>query len=200
MKNVTDLADQVATLLRASGVENYDQTKNLFSEVRRIMALSPPKRRKPKGGPKTISHSELQSFLLAAHEISDEIGLMMSTLYKTALGVGEFTDLNVEDLRQQERILVANAQIEEKRRQVIITGDLANLLGYHVGERTSGPLFMSNRKGAYSMRRVQQLTRQVSELAGLDDTVTPEMLRQTRLEHLRDAGMEEEDLRGYIGG
>lgn len=199
MKNVTALADQVATLLRDSGVENYDQTKNVFSEVRRIMQITRPKKRKPKEGPKTISLGELQSFLLAAYEVSDEIGLMMATLYKAALGVGEFTELTVSDLRQKDKILVANSQTAEKRREVVVPADLANLLGFHIGERSSGPLFMSKRKGAYSVRRIQQITRQVSELAGLSNSATPEVIRQTRLEHLREAGMDEEDLRVYVG-
>lgn len=199
MKNVTAVADQVATLLRESGVVSYDQTKYVFGEVRRIMQLTPPKRRKTKEGPKTISLKELQSFLLSAHDVSDEIGLMMTTLYKTAVGVGEFVRLEVNDLRQDDRVLIVNAQEEEERREVIIPGDLANLLGFHIGGRAAGPLFMSKRRGAYSVRRVQQIVRQVSALAGLEVAVTPEVVRQTRLEHLRDAGMDEEDLRGYIG-
>lgn len=199
MKNVTALANQVATLLRDSGVENYDQTKNLFSEVRQIMEITRPKNRKSKEGPKTIGLGELQSFLLAAYEVSDKVGLMMATLYKAALGVGEFTELTVSDLRQKDKILIANSGTAEKRREVFIPADLANLLGFHVGERSSGPLFMSKRKGAYSVRRVQQITRQVSELAGLSNSATPEVIRQTRLEHLREAGMDEDELQVYIG-
>jgi site-specific recombinase XerD len=199
MKNVTALADQVATLLRESGVESYDQTKNVFSEVRRIMQLSRPKKRKSRSGPKTIDLRELQSFLLAAYEVSDEIGLMMTALYKTALGVGEFTELSVSDLRSSDNLLVVNPGNPEKMREIIIPADLANLLGYHVGDRSSGPMFMSKRKGAYSARRIQQITQQVSELAGLSHSATPEMIRQTRLEHLREAGMDEEDLQMYVG-
>jgi len=199
MKNVRALADQVATLLRDAGVENYDQTKNVFSEVRRIMQITRPKKRKTKEGPKTIGLGELQSFLLAAYEVNDEVGLIMTTLYKAALGVGEFTELTVSDLRQKDKKLVVNSRTAEKRREVVIPGDLANLLGFHVGDRSSGPLFMSKRKGAYSVRRVQQVTRQVSELAGLSKSATPEVLRQTRLKHLREAGMDEEDLRAYVG-
>lgn len=124
---------------------------------------------------------------------------MMTTLYKTAVGVGEFVRLEVNDLRQADRVLIVNAQEEEERRAVIIPGDLANLLGFHIGSRAAGPLFMSKRKGAYSVRRVQQITRQVSALAGLEVAVTPEVVRQTRLEHLRGAGMNEEDLKAYVG-
>jgi hypothetical protein len=58
---------------------------------------------------------------------------------------------------------------------------------------------MSKRKGSYFVRRVQQITRQVSELAGLSNSATPEIIRQTRLEHLREAGMDEEDFRAYAG-
>jgi site-specific recombinase XerD len=199
MKNVTALAGQVATLLRNSGVENYDQTKNLFSEVRRIMEITRPKKRKLREGPKTIGLGELQSFLFSAYEVSDEVGLMMATLYKAALGVGEFTELTVSDLRQKDKILVVNSGTAEKKREVVVPADLANLLGFHIGDRSSGPLFMSKRKGAYSVRRVQQITRQVSELAGLSNSATPEVIRQTRLKHLREAGMDEEDLRAYTG-
>jgi len=177
MKNVTALADQVAALLRSAGVENYDQTKHVFSEVRRVMELTPPKKRKVKVGPKTISFADLQSFLLAAYDVSDEVGLMMATLYKTAAGVVEFTELAATDLQQQEGILIVNTRSMGERREIIIPPDLANLLGFHVGDRSSGALFLSKRKGAYSVRRIQQLTRQVSELAGLSDPATPEMIR-----------------------
>jgi integrase len=163
------------------------------------MQVKRPKKRKPKGGPRTISLKELQSFLLAAHEMSDDVGLMMTTLYKTATSVGEFSELEVSDLQEEDRALIINARKPGERRELAIPRDLANLLGFHVGDKSTGPLFTTKRKGAYSIRRLQQITRQVSDLAGLSHSATPEIIRQTRLEHLREAGMDEEDLRAYVG-
>lgn len=199
MKDVKNVASRIAALLQEAGVDRYDQTKNVFGEVRRLMKLRPPKTRTTRSGPKVISSRELQALLLAAHEASDEIGLLVSTLYKAALRTRELVRLDVVDLRQGERTLIVRGQGNRAAREVVIPSDLARLLRLHVGERAAGPIFFSKRGGRFSVRRVQQLTQQLAERAALETAVTPDVLRRSRLAHLRQVGMDEESLRSYVG-
>mgnify|MGYP000565188803 CR=1 FL=1 len=42
MQDTAKIAKQLARILRKAGVDNYDQTKHIFRQVRQELDLSPP--------------------------------------------------------------------------------------------------------------------------------------------------------------
>lgn len=198
MNEVKAIAQQVARLLRKSGLETYDQTKHVFREVRRELDLSPPKR-SSRGGARHLSAEEIRAFLQVAHRRDAALGLMLKTLYKSAVRVDEFTSLEAYDLRYERRRLVVRSRKRDTDREVILSPQLAQLLGLHLGDRRSGPLFCSRRGRAYSNRRIQQLVDEVADAAEITKRVTPQVLRLTRAALLTEGGLPREQLELFLG-
>jgi integrase/recombinase XerD len=198
MQEVSKLAKQLAKQMRKAGVTNYDQTKHIFKEVRKELDLSPDKKR-GKGTVKRISLEQLRRFLEFAQRHSAERGLMMQTLYETAVRVDEFTNLRVEHFLYEQRRLVVVAGKGDKRREIPLTSNLANMLRIHNSERSEGPLFRSSRGKAFTSRRIQQIVNDVAESASLTTHLTPHILRHTRATDLVEAGMTRDQLRSLLG-
>lgn len=198
MQNVDQLAKQVARLLRKGGVINYDQTKHVFRQVRKELDLSPPKRR-GRDTVKRISIEQLRSFLDHAQRKSFLRGLMMQTLYETAVRVDEFVNLRVEHFLYEQRRLIIAAGKGDKRREIPLTSTLATLLRGHCSGREQGALFQSRRGKKYTARRIQQIVDEVATDAGLTTRVTPHTLRHTRATDLVEAGMTRDQLRSLLG-
>jgi site-specific recombinase XerD len=198
MQEVSKLAKQLAKQMRKAGVKNYDQTKHIFKEVRKELDLSPAKKR-GKGTVKRISLEQLRRFLEFAQRHSAERGLMMQTLYETAVRVDEFTNLRVEHFLYEQRRLVVVAGKGDKRREIPLTSNLANMLRIHNSDRSEGPLFCSSRGKAFTSRRIQQIVNDVAESASLTTHLTPHILRHTRATDLVEAGMTRDQLRSLLG-
>jgi integrase len=198
MENVDTLAKQIARQLRKGGVETYDQTKHVFRRVRKELELSPPKRR-GRDTVKRLSVEELRAFLKAAERRKAQVALMMQTLYESAVRVSEFTGLDASDLMYEQRRLLVRAGKGDKRREVLISSELATMLRLHLNGRQSGPLFRSRHGKAYSSRRIQYLVDEVGRAAGIAQRVTPHTLRHTRATLLTEAGMTREELGPLLG-
>lgn len=198
MQDVSQLAKQIARTMRKAGVADYDQTKHVFRLVRKELELSPPKRR-GRDTVKRLSTEQLRAFLSHAHRDSAKLGLMMLTLYETAVRVAEFSALRAEDFLYEQRRLVVARGKGDKRREVPLTRELANLLRLHLNGRTEGPMFRSTRGKAYSTRRVQQLVDEVAAAADIKIRVTPHILRHTRATLLVEGGMTRDELRPMLG-
>jgi site-specific recombinase XerD len=198
MQDVDKLVKQVARLLRKSGVENYDQTKHIFREIRKELDLSPPKRR-GRDTVKRISLEQLRSFLDHAQRHSATRGLMMQALYETAVRVDEFVNLRVEHFLYEQRRLVVVAGKGDKRREIPLTSALSNLLRIHNDKRTEGPIFRSTKGSAFTCRRIQQIVDEVASNAVLTTKISPHILRHTRATDLVEAGMTRDQLRSILG-
>ena len=198
MENVAQLAKKIANLMRKEGVENYDQTKNVFREVRRQLDLTQPTR-KGRGTVKRLSTEQLRDFLEQAHRHSATRGLMIQTLYEAALRVSEFVNLRVEDFYYDQRRLVVKSGKGDKRREVPITPALANLLRIHINDRDQGPIFRSRQAGPFTTRRIRQIIDEVGQAANIKTKVYPHLLRHTRATLLVESGMTNEQLQPMLG-
>jgi hypothetical protein len=102
-----------------------------------------------------------------------ERGLLIKTLFQTGAHVSEFVNLTAEDVFFEEQmILIAKAK-GGKSRYVPILPELAQELRTHLGQRTVGYLFETNRATRYSPRRIQQIIE------------VPALFRIATREHLR---------------
>ena len=93
----------------------------------------------------------------------------------------------------------------DKRREVPIRRDLAQLLRLHIGVRRAGPLFASRQQGSgltphvLTRQRVGQMVRDVAEAAGISKRVYPHLLRHTVATRLLALGMDITDLQRFLG-
>lgn len=186
---------RVAKILRDGGY-SYDQSKHLIAEARKRVALKPPRRRK--GSVDRLTVEELDAFLKVAYEQSGVRGLMSRTLLETASRVGAFCRMKVEDVSFGD-LEIRVLDKGDKSRDVPILQSLANELRLHLAGRSSGFLFPSPRGGAYSIRRVQQIVKDVAEAANIRKPVYPHLLRHTMAQKLADEGMPENLLQRFLG-
>ena len=186
---------RVAKILRDGGY-TYDQSKHLFAEARRRVALTTPRR---KGGSvDRLTHEELEALLGVAYEQSGTRGLMIRTLLETGCRVGAFCRMKAEDVSFGE-LEVRIVDKGGKARDVPILRSLGNELRLHLRGRYTGYLFPSPRGGHYSKRRVQQIVKEVATVAGIRKNVYPHLLRHTIAQVLADHGMPENLLQQFLG-
>lgn len=186
----------LAKILTRGGY-SYQTSKRLMKRARDVAGLKPPK---TQGGiVERLTEDEAEAFVGAAYEASGTRGLMMQTLLLSGLRVSEFVALRIEDLSWTERALFVENGKGGKRRRVRMPQGLAQALRIHVGTREAGPLFVSQRGGAYGTRRVQQLVKETASEAGITRRVHPHLLRHTYAMDLRRRGVEVDVIRDLLG-
>lgn len=196
-KDLKGLATSVAKLLKKHHLD-YDQTKHVFKLVRAELRLKPPRRRS-QGTVKRLSQTEIEALLKTAFDWNPTTGLMLITLYETATRVGEFVNLQPDDLLFDELRVVIRHGKGDKRREVPITKNLAYALQVHLDGRRRGYVFESNRASKFTPRRIQQIVAIVVERASLLKKVTPHTLRHTRATLLVERGMSKDLLQVFLG-
>ncbi|BDS15696.1 tyrosine-type recombinase/integrase [Aureispira anguillae] len=177
---------------------SYSQSQYIFKQVRKKLELKPEK--KNKGTVKRLSRKEYKRFINMAYEKSSKIGLMMQVLFETATRVDEFTSFNADDIYFEELRIVIQSGKGDKRREVPIEENLARLLSTHLKDRRSGPIFRTQRNGRFTNRRIQQIVKEIAEIAQITSIeVTPHTLRHSRATFLAEDGMGKDYLQVFLG-
>ena len=134
-----------------------------------------------------------------AYRMKGERGLLIKTLFQTGARVSEFVNLKVEDVFFEEQmILIAKAK-GGKSRYVPILPELAQELRTHLGQRTVGYLFETNRATRYSPRRIQYIVKETAEQAQITKRVYPHLLRHSVATTLLERGMPIEQIQKFLG-
>ena len=127
---------------------SYDQTAYVVKEVRRSIGIERPKMRKRVVA--RLSREEETRLITHAYRMQGGRGLLIKTLFQTGARVSEFVNIKAEDIFFDEQmILIAKAK-GGKSRYVPILPELAQELRTHLGKRTVGYLFETNRATRYS--------------------------------------------------
>ena len=84
----------------------------------------------------------------------------MRALWLTGLRAREFGGVRIEDVSWAERTIAVERGEGGKRREIQLPVEPAQALRIHVGDRQAGPVFISNRRAAYSARRAQRLVKE----------------------------------------
>lgn len=105
--------------------------------------------------------------------------LIISILYATGIRIGEFTKLRIEDIDFEERFITIPAENTKTKagRTVWIPQEVLNEIKAYLKltKKKSGQLFN------LTPRRVQQLLKKYSQIAGVE--ATPHTLRHTHIVH-----------------
>ena len=195
--NLKPIIDKLTKLCAKQNV-NYSQTQEIIKQVRKNLNLKPSK--KQKGTVKRLSRKEYQRFINAAYEKSPTVGLMMQTLFETAVRVDEFVNLQADDLYFEELKIIVRHGKGDKRREVPIELHLSRQLAGHLEQRKTGPIFRSTRGKQFTARRIQQIVVELAaaaEIISID--VTPHTLRHTRATFLAEDGMSKDALQSMLG-
>ena len=175
----------------------YDQTRYVAKEVRQALAVERPKTRKRVVA--RLSREEETRLITHAYRMKGERGLLIKTLFQTGTRVSEFVNLKAEDVFFDEQmILIAKAK-GGKSRYVPILPELAQELRTHLGQRTVGYLFETNRATRYSPRRIQQIIKETAEQAEITKRVYPHLLRHSVATTLLERGMPIEQIQKFLG-
>ena len=169
----------------------------MAKEVRHALAVERPKTRKRVVA--RLSREEETRLITHAYRMKGERGLLIKTLFQTGARVSEFVNLKVEDVFfEEQRILIAKAK-GGKSRYVPILPELAQELRTHLGQRTMGYLFETNRATRYSPRRIQQILKETAEQAEITKRVYPHLLRHSVATTLLERGMPIEQIQMFLG-
>src|SRR3954452_15321779 len=202
MPSIPRAAKAIAIILAREGI-NYAQSKAVFRAARQRAGLhASPERR---GGVDRLTVEEELRFLDQAYAQGGRTGLMLQTLLETGARASELVQLKVEDVSLAERVITILHGKGDKRREVPIRRELAQLLRLHVGSRRAGPLFASRQQGSgptphvLTRPRVGQVVRAVAVAAGIKKRVYPHLLRHTVATRLLALGMDITDLQRFLG-
>ena len=202
MASLARAAKAIAAILVREGID-YAQSKAVFRAARQRAGLhAPPERR---GGVDRLTVEEELRFLDQAYAQGGRIGLMLQTLLETGARASELVQLRIEDVSLAERVIIIRHGKGDKRREVPIRRELAQLLRFHIGSRRAGPLFTSRQRGSGPMphvltrQRVGQIVRTVAVGAGISKRVYPHLLRHTVATRLLALGMDITDLQRFLG-
>lgn len=202
MASITRAAAAVASILVREGVD-YAQSKAVFKAARQRAGLRAPAERR--GGVDRLTVEEELRFLDQAYAQGGRTGLMLQTLLETGARAAELVQLRIEDVSLAERVITIQHGKGDKRREVPIRRELAQLLRLHVGTRRAGPLFASRQQGSgptphmLTRQRIGQIVRGVACSAGITKRVYPHLLRHTVATRLLALGMDITDLQRFLG-
>lgn len=176
---------------------SYDQTQYVVKEVRRALGVERPKMRKRVVA--RLSRDEEERLIKHAYRMQGERGLLIKTLLQTGARVSEFVNIRAEDIFFDEQmILIAKAK-GGKSRYVPILPELAQELRTHLGKRTVGFVFETNRATCYSPRRIQQIVKETATQAEITKHVYPHLLRHSVATTLLERGMPIEQIQKFLG-
>src|SRR5215510_3892908 len=175
----------------------YDQARYVTKEVRKALGVKRIKVRKRVI--QRLSRDEEQRLIQKAYRDKGERGLLIKTLFQTGARVSEFVRIKVEDFFLDEAMILLAKGKGGKSRYVPILPELAHELRTHVGRRTTGYLFETNRHLPYSPRRIQQLVKAMAVKAKIKKRVYPHLLRHCVATTLLERGMPLEQIQKFLG-
>ncbi len=175
----------------------YDQARYVTKEVRKALGVKRVKSRKRVI--QRLSREEEHRLIQRAYRDKGERGLLIKTLFQTGARVSEFVNIKVEDFFFEEAMLLLAKGKGGKSRYVPILPELAQELRTHLGNRTTGSLFETNRHLSYSPRRIQQIVKATAATAKIKKRVYPHLLRHSVATTLLERGMPIEQIQKFLG-
>jgi integrase/recombinase XerD len=107
--------------------------------------------------------------------------------------------LDVEDVDFEESTIFIRYAKRDKQRMVPLHDRARDVLEAYLGDRSSGPLFLSGQGCRISNRRLRTLVKELGQRAGLKKDLHPHTLRHTYATLLREAGVELGDVGNLLG-
>ncbi len=175
----------------------YDQARYVSKEVRKALGIERVKIRRRVV--QRLSREEEQRLIQHAYKDRSEHGLLIKTLFQTGARVSEFANIKVAHFFFEELMILIDKGKGGKSRYVPLLPELAQELRTHLGDRSTGHLFETNRHLAYSPRRIQQIVKATAERAKIKKRVYPHLLRHSVATTLLERGMPIDQIQKLLG-
>src|SRR5262249_34930384 len=134
-----------------------------------------------------------------AYREKGERGLLIKTLFQTGARVSEFTNIKAEDFFFEEAMILIAKGKGGKSRYVPILPGLAQELRTHLGDRSTGYLFETNRHLRGPPRRIHQIVKATAAHAKISKRFYPHLLRHSVVTTLLERGMPIEQIQKFLG-
>ncbi len=181
------LVQSVAKTYRKAHV-TAEEFRYCQKRVRRLLALPHASQSRKTRLPEILTPEELARVLERAYGERPRYGLIVRTLFETGLRVSELVNIEVTEVDFLERTIHVHEGKGGKDRIVLFTHDLGQQLRLHLGDRTRGYLFETNRAGHFTPRRVQQIVK-AARKAGIEKHIHPHSYRHSMATFLRNQGV-----------
>lgn len=154
--------------------------------------------------PVYLTLEEVRTLLNVAYGLQNENqtkirGLILETLVKTGLRNFELCNLRIENIDFKTGIFKIIKGKGSKDRMGIIPNSLLKLLDFYIGQRKSGFLFISARGTEFTTRRIQQIVKQIREIAEIQKDITPHTLRHSYATLLLEWGVDIRKIQELLG-
>jgi integrase/recombinase XerD len=179
-------SEVVAQFVRLARRERlgYDDFAYVCQQARKKLNLVKPKREHRL--PHLLTAEELTRFFKTVREggqVQHEI--MLQLLMFTAVRVGELVKIEVGDLDLAACKIFVDQGKGSKDRYLLFPQAFALVLRTHLAAHPENRfLFETQRRGAYTVRRIQQIVQQYRVTAGLSEAVHPHLFRHQMLTFL----------------
>lgn len=182
-KAKSTVVDQLVRLARRERL-TYDDFAYVCQQARKKLKLKKPKREHRL--PHLLTAEELTRFFKAArHGGHVQHEIMLQLLMFTAVRVGELVKIEIGDLDLAACKIFVDQGKGSKDRYLLFPQAFALVLRAHLAAHPENRfLFETQRGGAYTVRRVQQIVQQYRLHAGLSDAVHPHLFRHQMLTFL----------------
>lgn len=147
--------------------------------------------------PTRLTKSEREQLL--AQELSARDRAIVVTFLFGGLRSNELRLLDVEDVDLEENTIFIRYAKRDKQRLVPLHSRAREALEAYLGDRRSGPIFLSSRGRRISNRRLRSLVKELGQRAGLKKDLHPHTLRHTYATLLREAEVELADVGNLLG-
>ncbi|WP_425148686.1 tyrosine-type recombinase/integrase [Deinococcus sp.] len=182
-KAKSEVVSQLVRLARRERL-SYDDFAYVCQQARKKLKLKKTKREYRL--PHLLTAEELTRFFKAVRDggqVQHEIILQL--LMFTAVRVGELVKIEVSDLDLAACKIFVDQGKGSKDRYLLFPQAFALVLRAHLAAHPDNRfLFETQRRGAYTVRRIQQIVQQYRLNAGLSDAVHPHLFRHQMLTFL----------------
>jgi len=134
------------------------------------------------------------------HDLKTKI--ILELIYATGIRVGELTKLTISDIDLNNQMITIAKSARFKERVIPFNELLADYISAHIKEHNLKPkdkLVQNRNAQGASEREIFRLIRQSAKKAGIDKQVTPSILRNSFLKHLKSNGAHETLLKDLTG-
>ena len=168
---------------------NYDKQLNLSCMY--------PKQT-PGALPKHLSKHDMKKML----EVTDNLKhlCILKLLYGGGLRVSEVLNLRKKDIDAKHQVIhVCEAKGLKDRKIMLSSGLLSDLLCYQKEYRPKTYLFEGQGNACYTAKSIQNIVKNAAQKAGINEPVTPHMLRHSFAVHLVEHGIDLERIQELMG-
>jgi integrase/recombinase XerD len=168
---------------------SYEDFVYVCQQVRLKLKLT--KAKKEKRLPEILSLADLKKFFRTVQDCGDvQHELMLKLLLYAAVRVGELVNIRVADVDLDDCKIFIDSGKGNKDRYILFPSSFRLALKSYLEARPDNVfLFESRLNQSYTSRRIQQIVRQYTDLAGLKRTVHPHLLRHQMLTFLTKQGL-----------